>query len=190
MPHSDLEAKLGCTRLSRNKTQTRPHKAPSNTGTSEMAQRGRALAAKPVGLFSIPGSTQWKERPDSHKLSSDLDMHIIACMCSPQMNNVKQNKLQQNCPITQNKAKGNKNLQVCFFLSCVFSFSGACVCMCVCVCEYVGFWCVYVLACVCVCLWMCVCVYAYVYEFMDVFICICACECVCLWIHVCIYVHV
>lgn len=66
--------------ISKTNKQTRPHKAPSNTGPNEMDQHVRALDAKPVDLISIPGSTQCEERPNSHQLSSDLYMCIMACM--------------------------------------------------------------------------------------------------------------
>lgn len=46
--------------------------AKAHTGTSEKAQHGKALAAKPKVLTYIPGTHMLKENTDSGKLSSDL----------------------------------------------------------------------------------------------------------------------
>jgi hypothetical protein len=46
-----------------------------------MAQWMKVLAAKPVGLSSIPKIYRVKDRTDSCKLSSDLRLCASACIC-------------------------------------------------------------------------------------------------------------
>ena len=44
---------------------------------SDSAQRIKVLAARPDCLSSVLGTTRWKERTDSCKLSSDFHTHAI-----------------------------------------------------------------------------------------------------------------
>lgn len=67
-----LEACLNSTAAAVRRETCLRYKVEASNGV----QQGKALVDKPGGLSSVPGTIWWRERTNSHKLSSDPNMHI------------------------------------------------------------------------------------------------------------------
>jgi hypothetical protein len=83
---------------SRRASVTQRHCIPKDQNRAgEVAQKVKVLATKPEKLNSFLEPT-WKERTDSHKLSSDLRKWDVACSC---MHKHKQINSNEKCKRTQ-----------------------------------------------------------------------------------------